>query len=661
MMPSNPHDPYGWAGRILRVDLSRGVMTTQPTERYAPLVVGSRGIGQWILLEELDPGIAPFDPENIIVLGAGPLVATMAPASARVSIETMNPLTGGICFSNIGGHFGPELKFAGFDSVVLQGRAAEPSVLFITNGEAMLEAMPQFWGRTTFEVEDALRTHLGESDWHILSIGPAGETLSRGAALIGDRGRAAGRGGVGAVMGSKNLKAIAVKGSQPIRVAQPEAFMRHIREILSMIEGSPKMWQFREGGTTYVSGAGGPDYFRSQGVKNCRDEFWSLRKSSRVRETVFRKHYEVRRLACFNCPIYCSHFYRVEDGNYAGVACEGFQTNALRAFSSNLDIDNPAAVLNAHQLCMKLGIDVDMAAAVLGWSFDIFERGILTSEDTDGLELRWGNHAVIEPLLKQIACREGFGALLSDGVYRAAQKLGRGSERYALHIKGADVNEQGMRWNKSWSFGIVTSTRGGGHLDGAPEASFWGISPHLGRDAFGVETAGDPDSYAPNADLVVWHEKFKSVIDAVGLCYFLTYYQAIDTLGPKEIANLLSTATGVEMDADELMKIGERIHNLGKAFNTLHAGFTREDDQPPRRLVEEPIQSGPHNGKRLDLQEWQRMLDAYYLAHGWDPRSGWQRADRLEELDLGWVVEKLQAHGKLPRDAEGGCERRNPE
>ncbi len=645
-MPSENAGPYGWTGRILRVDLSSGKTSIQPTLDYADFI-GGRGIGQKILFDEVGPETDAFDPANKVIFGAGPLVGTLAPASARMSVETKNTLTHGLCSSNFGGHLAPELKYAGFDAVVIEGAAAQPSILVISDGQARIERMPELWGLTTWQAEEIVQAKLGGSGWRMASIGPAGENRVRGGCIIGDRGRAAGRGGSGAVLGSKRLKIIAIRGTQPARVADPQGFLSAVRSYLRKFDASPRIAKLREGGTHLTSGAGGYDGKRSQAVRNYQDEFWLFEKTAKIREPVFRKRFEVRRLACFNCPMYCSHFHRVKDGPYAGVACEGLQTNTVRAFGSNLEIDEPSAILAAQALCSQLGIDVDMATATIAWAFESYERGVLSPSDTGGLELRWGNHTVLPTLLNQIARREGFGALLADGVYHAAMTLGRGSERWAMHVKGADLNEQGMRWNKAWALGIVTSSRGGGHLDGASPAGFWHLTPQEGLEMFGVATAGDPLIYAENAPVVVWFEWYKAVVDSLGLCSSTGYVQAPDLLGPDDYACLFSLATGRETSGQQLLSIGRRIQNLAKAFNTLHAGFGRADDYPPRRLVEEPTKSGPYQGEALDPVRWGQMLDAYYAAQGWSVSNGLQTKELLADLDLLQVAEKLQRFGKL--------------
>jgi aldehyde:ferredoxin oxidoreductase len=646
-MESNALGRFGWVGKVLRVDLSDAAIGVHSTSKLLDGMIGGRGLGQKILFDELDPHVNAFDPDNIVVLGAGPLVGTMAPASARMSVETKNPLTGGLCSSNFGGHMAPEMKYAGFDSVIIEGAAQDTSILVIQDGEGRIERTPKLRGLTSWETEEAIHDMLGSTEWRVAAIGPAGENCVRGACIIGERGRAGGRGGSGAVLGSKKLKAVAIRGTGSVSVAHGDLFMRKVAECWTKVDQSSQVARFREGGTHLVSGAGGSHGQRSQAVRNYQDEHWPWEKSQNIQEPVFRRKFEVRRLSCFNCPIYCSHFYHVTEGCYAGVACEGLQTNTVRAFGSNLDIDRPDAILAAQAATSQLGIDVDMAAASIAWAFELFERGILSSRDTEGLELQWGNHEAVITLLDQIAHRQGFGRLLADGVKRASEKLGRGSAQYAMHVKGADLNEQGMRWNKAWAFGIVTSSRGGGHLDGAPQTGFWGISPKDSMTRFNVPTAGEPLLYEENAPVVVWYENYKAAIDSLGMCYFTSYWEDLELLGPEDYAELFSLATGLDMTSDDLQFAGRRIQNVAKAFNTLHAGFDRDDDFPPRRLMEEPARTGAFKGEVINPKQWERMLNAYYQVHGWDGETGLQTGEVLGSINLQSVADKLDRFNML--------------
>lgn len=637
-----------WVGRILRVDLSSGRVMVESTWDYASEAIGARGIGQWILFHELEPPLAPLDPGNKLILGAGPLVGTLAPTSSRLSVDSMNPFTGGTSYSNVGGHFAPELKYAGFDSVVIEGQAEQPVVLEISDGEARLREASHLWGKTTWETASALRQELGDRRLKTATIGPAGENLVRGACIIVGNKRAAGRGGSGAVMGSKRLKAVAVRGSGAIRVHDPERFLAEVERCRRIINKSAEIRVLRKCGTHGAFAAGGYYGTVAQPVRNYSDEDWNPEKTNHLKESLFRERWEVRRLACFNCPIYCSHFYRIEDGPFAGTACEGMDTNTVRAFGSNLDIDYAPALLKAQALVSQLGIDVDMCAASIALAFELYERGIISKKETGGLELNWGNYEAALTLVEQIAYRRGFGEVLADGARYAAEKIGRGAEKYAMHIKGADLNEAGMRYNRAWAFGITTSTRGGGHLDGAPTLPFLGITPEQGEALCGVPTAGDPLVYEENAALVIWFENMKAGLDMVGLCDFTCPTIDVNLLTPDDYAALFSAATGVEMSGEELMQVGRRIHNVEKAFNTLHAGFTREDDYPPDRLFDEPARSGPYEGEALDREKWARMLDRYYCLQGWDVRTGWQTEAGLLELGLHQVAEKLRRHGRLP-------------
>ena len=636
-----------WAGRILRVDLSRGKISTEPTARYLEDTLGGRGFGQWILFREVESDTDPYDPDNVLTLGAGALTGTLAPASSRLPVDTKNILTGGVCSSNVGGHFAPELKFAGFDAVVVSGFAPRPMYLWICDGEAELRDADHLWGLDTWETEKKIRHQIGDARVRVALIGPAGENLVRGACLIVGRAHAAGRGGAGAVMGSKRLKAVVVRGKGDLYVADTTRFMQEVERCNRKLLDSDIVAVYRAGGSMCFAGAGGPDGNFPQAVRNYRDSFWPLEKSRKIYEPALKADYELRRLGCFNCPISCSHFYSVKDGPYVGSAGEGFEINSARAFGSNLDIDYPPAIIEAHSICSRMGLDVDMAGACLAFAFEAYERGDLSKNEANGLDLHWGNHQAAIKLLEDIVHRKGVGDMLAEGVYRAAQSLGRGSDSYAMHIKKADLNEATMRPGKAWALGIVLSTHGGGHLDGVPSAWAWDRQEELANRLFGNPHPAAYGEYENQSRVVVWFENYKAVIHMLGLCYFTSAWIDSRALLPEDYAALLSTGTGRHYDANELMTIGQRLHNVQEAFNTLHTGFTREDDHPPRRLMQEPAQSGPFKGELLDPNRWEEMLDEYYKTQGWDLSTGGQTEESLRVLDLDEVAHKLRLHGRL--------------
>ena len=460
-----------WAGRILQVDLTSGAITTEPTSDYVAYALGGRGIGQWLLFRLVDPGTDALDPGNIITFGAGPLAGTPAPASSRLSIDTKNALTGGVCMSNAGGHFAPELKYAGFDAVVLRGHAPRPVFLWIHDGEAQLLPAEELWGLDTWQTETRLRQMLGQPSARVAAIGPAGEHLVRGACVMVDRARAAGRGGLGAVMGSKLLKAVVVHGAGDLCPAHGERFLRAAERCRQHMLSSPYLGLMRNGGSMRLGGTGGPDGTGPQSAFNTRDEFWPVAKSRQICEPTLQSRYEIRRLGCFNCPISCSHYYRVTEGPYAGSAGEGFQVNTARAFGSNLDIDCAPALIEAHNYCSRMGLDVDMAGSAIAWAFEAYERGHLSRTEANGLALEWGNHAAAIELLHALVERRGIGDVLAEGTQRASAKLGRGSDAYAMHLKGGEINEGNLRQSVAWTLAVTMSTEGASHLDGAPAAA----------------------------------------------------------------------------------------------------------------------------------------------------------------------------------------------
>lgn len=624
---------YGWTGRILRVDLTNSRIVIKSSKKYVNRFIGGRGVSQWILFNEVEPDVRPLDPDNRMIFGTGPLTATMAPASCRLNVDTKNPLTGGTSTSNCGGNFAPELKFAGFDFIIIQGRAQKPVYIWINNSQIEIRDASHLWGKNTWETEDALREDLGEKSLRVACIGPAGENLVKAACIIVDKSRAAGRGGSGAVMGSKNLKAIAVRGTGRIEVFDPDGFMKMVDEALRKINESAVIQiKYRKGGThegieaTHMEG-GTP-------VRNFQDDYWDPLKLEKIKQSVFRQRYELRRMACFNCPIYCSHFYEVREGPYEGLTCEGFEQQLALDLGTKLDIEYPPALIKMHATCSQLGLDTGNSSGPISWAFELFERGILTKKDTDGLELNWGDYRVAIKLLEKMAKREGVGDILAEGTKRASERLGRGSEKYALHIKGQDLSEA-IRADKGWALGVVTSPRGGGHCAGGAFVSSR------------VPKAGNQIVYEGKPEIVFWFEKYKAVLDMLGICYFTSLYSAADLLDLNDYANLFSKATGINKNGNQLLTIGQRVHNVEKAFNTLHAGFKRTDDFPPARLMEEPIRSGLYKGELLEIGKWEKMLDEYYKLHGWDKETGWQTKESLLSLRLVKVMCKLLKAGRL--------------
>lgn len=599
---------YAYAGRILRVDLTRGRITTVPTARYARRFLGGRGINEWLLYQEARGVAQPFAPESPLLFGAGVLVGTAAPTASRCSVEGMNVLTGGIGSANGGGHFASELKYAGYDHVVVRGHSRRPCYLWINDSSVAIKAADHLWGKTTWETEEILRDDLGDADVQCATIGPAGERRVRAANVLFNRARSASRCGLGAVMGAKRLKAIAVKGTGAITVAKPEVFLRLIQEYLAMIATDPVLRQMTEAGLACFRD--GANQKGNNPYRNFQDMYWDPAKVALTSSRVLQDRYYVRNLSCFACPVACSHHIRLSD-----TEGEGIPSNAIGDWGCKLDVADLDAILTSYFLCNQYGLDSDNAAGVIAWLMECQQRGLLTPRDTDGLDLTWGNHHAVHALIRKIAYREGVGNLLAEGGVRAARKLGRGSEQYVLHIKGQELHEA-LRGRIGYALGVVTSPRGGGHLRGAMNCET-GIEATDGVRLYGVATAGDRRAYQGKPELVIYFETLKAVVDALGLCYFATKWVSPTLPSEVELSALLSAATGYDVSSSDLMRIGERIRNVERLYN-VRAGMTRRDDVPPSRFFQ-PIPSGPYQGERLQRNEWDAMLDRYYALSGWDP------------------------------------------
>jgi aldehyde:ferredoxin oxidoreductase len=630
-------------GKILYINLNNGKMRAVSAKDLSQRFIGGRGINTWLLHENTPLGISAYDIMNPLVIGAGLLVGTLAPTACRLSIDSMNPFNGGVGSSNSGGHFATAMKLAGYSHLVLTGRSRSPSYVYINDQEVSVRDATGIWGSTTWETEETLSNDLGE-DSHILSIGPAGENLAKNAAVIIDKSRAAGRCAMASIMGSKNLKAIAVRGTESIEVANHELYFDTISKLWSKVDQCKDLLEMRRYGTTSMM-----PHLNDIGAmpqRNFQDGYMDPEKLRKITgENLYR--YIVSDFACASCPINCSHFFYVDHGPYAGTGCEGIEGNILWDFGSRLEIDDPTAIIKAHELCSRLGLDIDNVSCVLAWAFECYQRGIIGKEDTEGLELNWGNSDAALRLLEKIARREGIGDLLAEGSLRASRILGRGSEGFAIHVKGQD-NMDPLRAAKGFALGVVVSPRGGGHTRGSPEWDFVPLPSEIGVKYWGVPTIDQPSSYKGKAKLVTYYEKVHAIADSLGLCYFSTNWTSPGLFDFNDFATLFTAATGWKTTTDQMMRIGSRIHHLEKTYNVLYAGFSREHDYAPRRMMEEPIKSGPKKGEILAREDWDRLLDEYYELNAWDRRTSWPTKEVLRELELDEISQRLARVGRLP-------------
>jgi len=636
---------HAYGGKILRVNLSSGEIRTEATLDYAKECLGSEGIAAKILYDELRAWVTPYEPANKLIFGVGALVGTTAPAASKMNAATINTLTGGWGTSFSDTYTGGELKCAGYDSIVIEGRAPTPVWLWIRDNRVELKKADHLWGKTTWETQEALRRELGESNLHTISIGPAGEHLVRGACVVADKGRAFGRCGLGSVMGSKNLKALVAQGSGSITVANPERFEETNRRVRRMYKKATLPARLRSYGTLGIFAA------KQEACSLPYKNFQELSLPNEMFEAIspYRtiEKYQVARQNFPGCPIGCGRHVHITEGPYKGLITETPQFEAIGTLQTRFGIKEPTFMYKAGALCNQLGLDNDAAGGAIGWAMECFQRGIIDEGDTDGLRLEWGNAAVVLELMQKIAYREGFGNILAEGCARAADLLGRESQYYAMHIKKQDLYEP-LRGSLGWCLGTTTSTRGGGHTTGAVAVETNpGLDVVKARSVYGVNNPDKPQEYEGKAKIVTYLEKLVRACNCLGICILNTTYLDVQLMDLPQLAELYSAATGWETSVGDLEYKTRRQLNLEKAFNLRHTSFHRKDDMPTPRDMSEPIPSGRLAGWKMDERQYNRMVDEYYDLHGWDRKTSFPKRETLLSLGLEYVARDLQKIGKL--------------
>ena len=601
----------GYAGKILTIDLTNRSynvedLQTDLIENY----LGAKGFGAKILYDELLPKCDPLSPENILMFAAGPLTGTLAPASSRSVIITKSPLTGIWLDSNCGGTFGPELKSAGYDIVKIIGKADTPVYVVINNSEIIIEDCNDLWGLDALTAHTWIKNKHGK-DYKVACIGEAGEKQVLMAAVIAE-GRAYGRGGPGAVLGSKNLKAIAVTGSNGIDIYDYHEFMIANREAKNEITISPDTGGSRpKYGTSSIY-----SYIREGGalpIKNFQGGTYPG--AEEVDEHLLVKDIYDKDRSCFACPIACSKYSTVKTGKYKGKFVEGPEFENVWSFGAQCGNSDMGAVVYAEYLCDYYGIDSISAGNTIGFAMECCEKGLINKEQI-GFECSFGNDEAIINLIHLIGKKEGFGEVLGQGVRLASQSIGKESEHFAMHVKGLELPAYDPRGAFGMGLAYATSDRGGCHLSAFP----------VKTELLSSNQRIDPLSTEFKAELVKNEQDWFSVIDSLGICLF-----AIFALGPNQITDLLHSLTGQSNFslAERLIKIGERINNLTRLFN-LREGITSSDDNLPPRLLNDALQEGPSKGQTVPLEE---MLMEYYLIRGWD-KNGTPTAGKLQQLEL---------------------------
>jgi aldehyde:ferredoxin oxidoreductase len=618
---------YGFMGKVLRVNLSSGTISEEPLpEEDARMLLGGSGLATKYLIEEVPPGIDPLGPENKLIYMTGPLTGTTSPSSGRFSAVAKSPLTGFWGEANSGGKWGRDLKQAGYDGIILEGKADAPVVLVIDDGTARLQDAASLWGKNVFETTSALKEDLGKK-FNVSCIGIAGENLVRYAAIMNDEHRALGRCGLGAVMGSKNLKAIAASGSQKIEIADKEAFKEATRAASDLVNESLLKMTLEVYGTVMVIDmvnvkGGLPTRNWQTGVCSYTDDI----NGPAINESIL-----TGRRACFACPIACGRETQIESGPYKAKG-EGPEYESVGVFGPMCDVNDLEPITHASIICNDYGLDTISTGSTIAFAMECFEKGLLTAEQAGGIELHFGDAAGMVDMVHRIANREGLGDLLAEGTKRVSEKLGQGSERFAMHVKGLELACYDCRATKITGLGFATANRGGDHVTAYVQGPTFLDIPFLIVEESTIEdvTVENP----AEAKVVKDMEDALTTFDALGACKFMGM-----ALMAEEVVPMIASATGWDMDVAEFRTAGERIYNLARAFN-VREGASRADDTLPKRLLEEPLPEGPAEGLVVDLEP---LLDAYYEFRGWDKATGKPTAEKLKELGLDYVVERIGA------------------
>lgn len=618
----------GYTGKILRINL------TDQTAKEADLsleiakdFIGGAGFGIKYLYDEVKAGTDPLSPENKLIFAPGPFSGTTIPCASRMAVTAKSPLTGAVGMALTGGYFPVELKFAGYDALIIEGKAEKPTYVWIKNGKVQFRSAKKVWGMKTTDTQQIIKNELNDQNIRIACIGPAGENMCKIACIINEL-RAAGRKGLGAVMGSKNLKAIAVRGNTKIAIADKEKLKIAKGGFTQAMKESPVLYpHFSKLGTSMIV-----DPMCAMGIfpgKNfsATGEFAPADKiGAEVQETrnVGSEH-------CYGCPVGCSQLKMAKTGAYEGILSEGPEFETMYSFGGVTGVDNIDAIIAADRMADELGLDTMSAGVTIAFAMELFEKGILSKEDTGGLELNFGNDEAMVTLLRLMAFREGIGDILADGTKAAAEKIGKGSDKYAMHVKGLELPGYDVRGAKAHGLNYATSYTGADHNRGYAFQEIFGIPIPYEVDRFAAEGKGK---------LTKWNQDVRSVTcDAAPMCAFLLD-MAVPAIATQNTANLMEAVTGLKYTPEEIQTVGERINNLARAFN-VREGFTRDDDTLPNRLMTEPLKEGASKGQFISKDDLKRMLDEYYTERDWDINTGAPRRDKLTELGLEYVAEAM--------------------
>jgi aldehyde:ferredoxin oxidoreductase len=622
--------PNGYNGKILRVDLDKESIDVEELhENLYCRYLGGGTLALHYLLNELKPKSDPLGPENILIFAGSVISGTPATGLSRFSVAAKSPLTNAFGEAEAGGWWIPELKFAGYDAIVIKGKASKPVYLWIHDGEVKIRDARHLWGKFSKETQEEIRRELGDERIRIASIGPAGENLVKVACILNELKHANGRTGLGAVMGSKNLKAIAVRGKKKMEVADEES----VKKLTKWLKDTYQEPYFSIGnlGTARVT-----VMLSEQGILptfNFREG--SFEGAEAISGETMSKTILVRRGTCYGCFVRCKREVQVSEPYSVDPIYGGPEYETVAAFGSMCGIDDLKAISWANQLCNAYGLDTISTGNLISFAMECYEKGILKKGDTGGMELRFGNVEAMIRMVEMIGKREGLGEILADGISSAAEKFGKGADRFAMHVKGMPLPFHEPRGKVGVGLGYAVSPTGPDHME-FPHDPFWSTEAGIALlRPLGILEPVDVFDLGPKkVRIFIYLQQYWDLLNSLGICMFTA-----KPFGPhtfNELVDYVKAVTGWQTSLFDLLKVGERHANMARIFN-LREGFTSKDDTLPDRLFN-PMEGGTLKGKKVDKQQFSKAIETYYEMMGWDPETGIPKKEKLAELDLDWLT-----------------------
>ena len=598
------------------IDLSKKKVTIKQTHNsLKKLFLGGRGLNSYYLYKMIKPNTDPLSPNNVLIFGTGFLTGTLVPNSSRFNVSAKSPETGILGDSNCGGYFAAELRYAGFDRLIILGKAKKPCYLYVTDDTIEIKDATDYWGMDTTKVQQTLRNDLGQVEAAVCGV--AGENLVRFACVRTGIKNAAGRCGLGTVMGSKHLKAVAVRGKQGIKITHPDEMLETVEQLKEYIMNSKI--------TSILGSVGTPLLYEVSNTlgairtKNSQLNAWSESLNAEVVETFVDKM-----IGCSSCIVHCRHRNK--------LGGEGPEYTALGLLGANLGIEDPAHVIELSNICNELGLDISSSGTILGWAFELYEKGIIDKKIT-GEELHFGDFELVKSLLYKISRRKDFGNILAEST-RNVRRFGKESEDYLIAVKGLPQSDpHDCRYIKAFALGIATSSRGADHLRSRPTLEIFLNLPQEIRDRiYGKGVPGDPTSYKGKEKTVHFSDNIFAVIDSLGICKFICHgFNSPHFVDYTWMKKLIHCTSGWQFKEKDIQEIGKRVIDIERMFNN-REGISRKDDTLPKRYFDDPMPLKIAKGHHIDRKEFDSMLTRYYKLRGWD-NDGQVKKERVRELE----------------------------